>query len=375
MASLLEISGGAVLMFIALLDVFLTVLYARAGTGIVSPFVAKGTWRLFRAVARHGGSHTAAILSMCGPVVVISLVFFWAAMLTLGAAFIFHPYLGSAITSSSGHTPTDLVAALFAAGNSMSIVGSGDFSPRTSVFRLLYLFNSLVGMSVISLTLTYLMQVYSALQKRNAAGLRLHLLSRMTDDSSELLLSLAPQGRFESAESALSEIASEIANLKEAHHFYPVLFYFRFPEPYYALSYTVGMALDSASLIATALDSGKYGWLQQSGAIQALSEASLLLLNMGTRLLHLKGREDAGRPFAGRFRAVLDRFSSAGVAVPADRDEAADRYARLRQEWNAKVIALGGAMLYPPPDINPGQTAAPGHRNITTFPERLGSAG
>jgi len=374
MSTLVEISCGAVLMGMALLDVFLTVLYARAGTGILSPFVTTGTWRLFRAVARRSGSHAPTILSMCGPVVVTSLIFFWAAILTLGAALIFHPYLGSAITSSSGRTPTDFVSALFAAGNSMSIVGSGDFSPRTTGFRLLYLFNSLVGMSVVSLTLTYLMQIYNALQKRNVAGLRFHLLSRMTDDSSELLLALAPQGRFESAESAISEIASDLANLKETHHFYPVLFYFRFPEPYYALSYTLAMALDCASLIATALDSGQYGWLQESGAVHELWEASLLLLKMSSRVLPRGEQACAAGPFADRFRAVLDRFQGAGIAVPAERAAAADRYARLRQEWNPQISALGGAMLYPPQDINPANAAHPGRREIHPFPGRLRSA-
>ena len=72
---------------------------------------------------------------MCGPSTVVLLVFLWAFLLTLGAALIFHPYLGSAITTDIGPTPTDFVSALFVAGNSMSIVGSSGFSPRTSAFR------------------------------------------------------------------------------------------------------------------------------------------------------------------------------------------------------------------------------------------------
>lgn len=38
MSSALQVSSGALLMLFALLDVFLTVLYARAGTGILSRF-------------------------------------------------------------------------------------------------------------------------------------------------------------------------------------------------------------------------------------------------------------------------------------------------------------------------------------------------
>ena len=43
---------GALLVLATLLDVFLTVLYARLGTSILSRRLARGTWLLFR---RGGG--------------------------------------------------------------------------------------------------------------------------------------------------------------------------------------------------------------------------------------------------------------------------------------------------------------------------------
>jgi hypothetical protein len=96
------------------------------------------------------------------------LVLVWTEGPALGNALILYPVLGTAIQSSGGKTPTDFVSALYAGGSSISIVGSSDISPRTSRFRLLYLFNSIAGLSVISLTLTYLMQIHSLLQQRNA---------------------------------------------------------------------------------------------------------------------------------------------------------------------------------------------------------------
>ena len=118
--------------------------------------MTRGAWRLFRVVARAFGRRGALVLSFCGPAVVVSLVFFWAFLLTLAAALIFHPFLGSEITAENGATPRDFVTALFVAANSMSIVGSSGFSPRTSGLRLLFMWNSLVGMSVITLTLSLL---------------------------------------------------------------------------------------------------------------------------------------------------------------------------------------------------------------------------
>ncbi len=178
MSSAVQMSSGALLMCFVLLDVFLTVLYARAGTGIFSRFVCAWEWRLLRRFAKLLGRRAQLFLSLCGPAIVLSLIWWWALLLTLGAALIFHPYLGSAIATSNGSTPTDFVSAMYAAANSMSIVGSSGFSPQTSTFRLIFMFNSLVGMSVISLTLTYLMQIYNALQQRNSLGLQCFFIER-----------------------------------------------------------------------------------------------------------------------------------------------------------------------------------------------------
>src|SRR6188508_575214 len=158
----LEQGVGAGLFAAVLLDVFLTVLYARMGSSIIAGPLARLAWRVFRAVSAPFGRRRGVVLSFCGPAVLVLLVTAWSAGLTLGAALVIHPALGSGIRAAGGgETPTDFVAALDAAGNSLSVVGSGEFGPRTTPYRLLYLFNSLVGMSVLSLTLTYLMQVYS----------------------------------------------------------------------------------------------------------------------------------------------------------------------------------------------------------------------
>jgi len=197
---------GAALFAAVLLDVFLTVMYARMGTSLLDGPLARLTWYFFRVVSVPFGRHRGIVLSFCGPAVLVLLVTAWSLGLTLGAALVIHPALGSGIRTAGGETPTDFVAALEAAGNSLSVVGSGGFSPRTTAYRLLYLFNSLVGMSVLSLTLTYLLQVYSALRERNVLGLKLHLATGETADAAELLAWVAPRGEFDTG--LLSETAA-----------------------------------------------------------------------------------------------------------------------------------------------------------------------
>jgi hypothetical protein len=256
--------AGALLMALVLADVFLTVLYARAGTEIISSRLARLVWLTLRRLA--SGSGRSHLLSFCGPFIVVALLLTWSILLALGAGLIVHPQLGTNITNGNQGTPTDFVTALYVAGSSLSIVGGSSFAPQSAGAKLLFLLNSVIGTSVISLTITYLMQIYGALRSRNSLCLKIHTLSGETGDAAELLAHLFANNQLSAGYNNLSELASEVTAAKEAHHFYPVLFYFRFPEPHYSVSRSWLVALDAASLIQSALPK-EAEWLKQSGAV------------------------------------------------------------------------------------------------------------
>src|SRR3954464_12591068 len=259
--------AGTLLMAVVLADVFLTVLYARAGTGVISDRLARLIWVTLRGLASdRSRSH---LLSFCGPAIVVALLLTWSALLAVGAALIVHPQLGTSITNSNQDTPTDFVTALYVAGSSLSIVGGSNFAPQSAGTKLLFLLNSVIGTSVISLTITYLMQIYGALRNRNSLCLKIHALSGETGDAAELLAHLFANNQFSAGYNNLSALAAEATDAKEAHHFYPILFYFRFPEPYYSVSRSSLVALDAVSLIKSALPK-EADWLKQSGAVTQL---------------------------------------------------------------------------------------------------------
>jgi hypothetical protein len=350
----LEQALGLLVVLVVLADVLLTVLYARAGTGFLSAGVTRLTWAAFRRAARGlAPGREGAVLAFCGPAVLVLLVLAWALALTLGAALVMRPELGGTITAQSGETPTGFAEALYAAGSSMSIVGSGDLVPRTDATRLLYLFNSLVGMSVVSLTLTYVMQVYSALQQRNALALKVHLLTAQTGDAAELLARLGPRGEFSAGYTDLSDLAAEMIRVKEAHHFYSVLFYFRFREPHYAVSRFALVALDATALVECALDDRRHGWLKESAAVEQLRRASELLVQTLEQSF-LGGTPDpavgTGQPGSDRLRTRYDtalaRLRRAGIETTADEPAGCERYVALRSRWEADIARLAPAMAY-----------------------------
>jgi len=357
---MLEQVAGAVVILVVLLDIFLTVLYARAGSELVSPTVSRTIWFLFRLAARRFGRYRGSVLSFCGPVMLVALIFAWAAGLALGSALIMHPHLGGGIRASQGSTPTDFMSALYAGASSLSFVGASDFKPQSAAFQALYMLNSLIGMSVMSLVLTYVMQIYNALRSRNALGLAIQTLSDDTGDAAELIAGLGPQGQFDSGFTVLSTLASDVSAVKESHHFYPLLFYFRFIEPYYSVSQTATVLLDTVSLLKSAVSDEDYSWLKESATVAQCWRASLLLVGMLEETFlpgdaaQRRVQADPGdrERWRTRYMAALQRMREAGIKTVADPADGFETYVSLRERWDAHITRLRVAMMYEADEID-----------------------
>jgi hypothetical protein len=353
---------GALLILLVLLDVFLTVLYARVGTGIISHKLACWTWYLFRFVARPFPRRRDAILSFCGPAILVLLVLTWVFGLMLGAAAIIYPRLGISITASNGPTPTTFVTALYIAGDSLTTVGASDFAPRTGPLRLFSVFLSLIGICLITLTLTYFLEIYNALQSRNTYAVSLHHASADTGDAAELIAGVGPQGKFNAGYAHLVEMAAEMIQLFEAHHFYAVLLYFRFREPHYALSRLALITLDTVTLIKSALDDREYAWVKESAAVMQLWKSSMALLTE-LAMVFLPGGlpSDAGAEpdaqaidrWKRRYRVALARLQQAGIQTVADESTGVENYVSLRARWDRYLVAFADHMLHPMDLIDP----------------------
>jgi hypothetical protein len=345
---------GALIVLLIVIDVFLTVLYARAGIGTVSNLVVKLTWLFFRAVSKPFGSYRGTVLSLCGPMILVLLITVWTFALTLGAALIIHPELGKSVQVSSGETPTDFITALYAGGSSLSVVGASDFTPKTAEFQLFYILNSLIGMSIVSLTLMYLMQVYNALQRRNGLALKLYLATGETGDAAELLAGLGPEGKFDGGYSNLADMAMDMAQVKESHHFYAVLFFFRFNESYYSMTQTSLTSLDTVSLIKSALSDERYAWLKESLSTTQLWRASMMMLKTSANTF-LSGEmpdeqkqpdEQTLESWRRRYFAALKRLRQANIETIADEQAGFEIYVSLRSKWEDYITSLAPQMAY-----------------------------
>jgi hypothetical protein len=334
MAGWFEQLAGALLIFCALLDIFLTVLYAkigshglsRAGTGIISLRVARATWWMFRHISSRLPAQRDAVWSFNGAVTVVWLVVVWSTLLALGAALMLHPALGEGVRSSSSPHAHDFLSALYVGGSSLSFTSNSDFYPQTGFYRLLYLANALIGTASISVTITYVLQLYSAIQQRNALGLSMYVMTKGTADPAVLLAGLGPQGRFDTGYTVVANLAAELTD-------------------------------------------GQYRWLKESAAVENLGGlASILVKTLeytfipGAAPEAHDQQEQAGHhdAWCARYRAALRQLEQAGICVRPGQDDGAQQYSRLRQEWDPYVERLARYMDYDMAVIDPATASACG---------------
>lgn len=97
------------------------------------------------------------------------------------------------------------MTALYVAGHTLDFVAGSDFAPHTPAMRLFHLISSLIGVALVPLIITYLLEVYASLRARNSLGLKIHLHSAQTGDAAEIIAALGPRGRFDPGYVILAE--------------------------------------------------------------------------------------------------------------------------------------------------------------------------
>lgn len=353
---------GTIFVLLALADIFLTVLHPRAESSVLSISVARTVWWLFR-VAAWKTKRRDRFLSYGGPMVVVTIIGVWVALLLIGFALISWPALGSAIQVEQGKTPTDFITAMYYAGFSLTTLGTGDLTPQTAFHRLLSILQSALGFSVLTLTLSYVTSVYGNLTSRKAFALSLHHSTADTADSTELLARLAADNNVNTLHQDLSEIAQHLMRFLESNNSYPVLLYFRYRQTYYALPRVLYLTMDVATLLKSALDQDKYRSVtHSSGATELWFGGNHLLKELCYTLLptvHAQSEAFQEKLWRSHYYQALERLQVEGITTVADVEAGADCYVSMRRQWEPYLAKVIKYMAYEPSQIAPAEFDEP----------------
>ena len=270
----------------------------------------------------------------------------WIGMLLLGSALIVWPVLGTDLTSSNGSTPTNFSVALYYAGYSLTTLGVGDLVPISGRLRLFTIALAVIGFSVVTLSLTYFLSVYSALVRRNVVSQVLHHMSGGSGRSGDIVAGLGHGGSFDQARSQIATVATGILDIVESNESYPVLQYFRMNRPRYAVARVAFLTLDTASLLRTAI-SPAYADFARSSVVRLLWGSGLSLLGDAESVFIWESRSPndprnshGDEDCHAHFDEALRVFREAGIETASDVDQAFEAYCALRSEWIDRVVGL-----------------------------------
>src|ERR671920_522200 len=175
MGTFIYTAAGFVLLALIIFDVYATVLHSSARYGPVGEALNRAVWRAARAAAfRLPRSRRHKLLNMVGPMLLPLLIVVYVLLLILAFALVYYPHVPQNFAFSEAHGEPGWVDAVYFSGCTLTTVGYGDVVPRVAALRFFALFESASGLVVISLAITYMLTVYTALERKRAVALSLY---------------------------------------------------------------------------------------------------------------------------------------------------------------------------------------------------------
>lgn len=211
-------SAGAVILLANALDIVWTALGTHGGGPISAPTLSF-FWRLSMKLGRKKHHH---LLSFVGSGLLLLLLVLWTGLIWTGWFITFSADPRSIINTQT-HQPAGVVARVYFTGYSIATLGNGDFMPASKLWQIGTAFMTLTGMGTLSLEITFLFNVLTAVVEQRT------LAAYIADLGGKPLLVLerAWTGeRLDSLSQHLIQITTMVHLYTEQQLAYPVLHFF-----------------------------------------------------------------------------------------------------------------------------------------------------
>ncbi len=352
MATFVYTTAGFVLLALIVFDIYATVLHSSARYGPVGESLNRLVWRMTRAAAfRLSRSNRHRLLNMVGPLLLPLLIVTYIVLLVLAFALIYYPHVPSGFTFSVERQERGWVDALYFSGVTLTTVGYGDVAPRLAPLRFLALFEACSGLIVITLAITYILTVYSALERKRAVAVSLYHQAGEGADVAGFIAHHFVEGRFYGLRDALRTVTRDLQALHESHIDHPVIHYFHPVEVYKGTPRVLFLLLETCSVIRAALDREQNLDLRNYPEVRTLEAGVRHVLNELINSLDLERRERPRVPTKGeaeedqrrwrrRYEQTLARLRESGIGVRRDSEGGWVEYRSQREEWESKLRRL-----------------------------------
>ncbi|WP_266205540.1 ion channel [Pontibacter kalidii] len=216
--------------------------FAPRGAGIVSGFTSTFIWRVFLGLSSL--LKTRKALAGAGILIIMATIFGWVFLLWIGNALVFLSD-ADAVVDSTSEVPADAWDRVYFTGYILSTLGNGDLKGGTEPWRIYSAFISFSGLILITIAISYMVPILSAVTERRTLSIRIASLGHSPQ---QMLLNNWNGTDFKQLEEHFDGLAQPVAKQGQLHLAYPLLHYFYNAEKSTALLPNLA-ALDEALTI------------------------------------------------------------------------------------------------------------------------------
>lgn len=245
---------GVLLVATALRDIFHT-LWHPSGFGTICRRLFDLVWRASKVLSPAGRAG-----DLAGPFGMLAVAGAWTALIVVGWALVYLPHMPDGFYFSSSLRPgssSDLVAAIYVSLVGLATLGFGDIVPAGPVLRVVAPLQALVGFVLLTAAISWVLQIYPALNRRRALARRLTILSS-TD-----AVDVVATGEASIATQLLDSVAEGVTLMEMDLMQFGETYYFREKEP--ALS--LAAAVSFVPVLAAAGRAAASSEVRQSAAV------------------------------------------------------------------------------------------------------------
>lgn len=349
------IIAGAAMLFLVFYDIHATVLRATKQPGPFSTVLNRGSWwlatRLTRRLERRR-RHRA--LSKIGPLLMPSIIIVFISVLVTGFALIYLPRLETDFKIDEASQTGRIFQAFYISGVTFLTIGYGDFVPISTLTRSLAVVEAATGLAIISLSVTYLLSVYGALERKRAVALKFYHQARQGADIAGFVASHFARGRFHGLTEALRESTRDLQEQLESHMEHPVLHYFHPPEIYKSFPRALFVVLETVAILDAHLDEKEYieagdhpdVLVAGDNACYVLAEliAALSLQTGATE--SFESEAETVRRRRKSFDRAMKILQKAQIKTRADDERAFLEYSEDRARWEPQLFRFAEFLGY-----------------------------
>jgi hypothetical protein len=304
----------------------------------LSRFFYTTTWVLWSAIARkmRPGNRREFYLSYFGPLSLILLLVFWAAILVVAFALL---QWGLDSPMHSPEKQMTLGTYLYMSGSTFITLGMGDVTPLTGLGRFLTVAEASMGFLFLALIVGYVPVIYQAFSRREAEITLLDARAGSPPSASELLRRHYRDQHTEEMMQFLREWERWCSELLESHLSYPVLTYYRSQHERQSWLAALTTILDTCTLLLIGFEGISTPTIRFTFAIARHAAVDLAQI-YGTPPVDSK----LNRLSPADFARMRDALSEVGLRLRHEED-AEKRLYEMRRTYEPFVNALANHLL------------------------------